>query len=136
GVAVVQRAVLLGAGQEGVEDGAGGQRGRQRQVAAGQALGHAHEVGLDALVLAGEQAARPAEAGGHLVDDQQHAVTAGDVTEAAPFSEKNTRSSEPGASATRRAASSMAGGCERPRNVEWASRPSWSTMAASMAPTP
>ena len=63
--------------------GAGGQRGRQRQVASGEALGHAHEVGLDALVLAGEHPARPAEAGGHLVDHQQHAVAAGDVGDAA-----------------------------------------------------
>ena len=57
-------------------------------------------------------------------------------TDAAPFSEKKTRSSRPGASATSRAASSMAGGWVRPRNVEWASRPSCSTMAASMAACP
>ena len=76
---MVQRLVFLGPGQEGVEHRAGGQRGRQRQVPPGQALGQAQQVGLDPLVLAGEHLPRPPEAGGHLVDHQQDAVTPGDV---------------------------------------------------------
>ena len=50
------------------------QRRRERQVAAGERLAEAQDVGGDARVLAGEQRAGAAEAGGDLVGDEQHAV--------------------------------------------------------------
>ena len=50
------------------------QRRRHRQVAAGQPLAQAQQVGRDLFVLAGEQLAGPAEAGGHFVGDQQDVV--------------------------------------------------------------
>ena len=74
GVAVEEGAELLVLAEEALVDALGGERRRQRQVAAGDALGQAHEVGRDVLVLAREHPARAAEAGGHLVADQQHAV--------------------------------------------------------------
>ncbi len=55
----------------------GGQRCRQGQVAAGQRLAETQDVGRHAGMLAGEQLAGAAEAGGDLVGDQQH-VVAGD----------------------------------------------------------
>ena len=51
------------------------ERRGERHVAAGQRLADAHDVGRDARVLGGEQlAARAAEAGRDLVEDQQHVV--------------------------------------------------------------
>src|SRR5439155_4208566 len=47
----------------------GGQRGGQRQIAAGQPLADRHEVRLYALVLAGEHPARASEAGRHFISD-------------------------------------------------------------------
>jgi hypothetical protein len=55
-----------------------GQEGRHRQQPAAEGLAEDHPVGAHALVLAGEQAAGAAEAGLHLVGDQQHVVLAAD----------------------------------------------------------
>ena len=46
-----------------------------RLVAAAQALGDRHQVGDDALLLAGVERAGAAHAAHHLVEDQQHAVS-------------------------------------------------------------
>ena len=69
-----RRSALLGRAEEALVDPLGGQRRGQRQVAAGQALGEAQQVRRDALLLAGEHRPGAAEAGRHLVADQQHAV--------------------------------------------------------------
>jgi len=53
----------------------------ERQIARGQALGHADEIGHDAPVVDREPAARAAEAGHHLVGDQQDPVGAHDRLE-------------------------------------------------------
>ena len=45
-----------------------------RDVAAGQRLGHGHDVGLHVVVLVGEEPSGAAEAGLNLVADQQRAV--------------------------------------------------------------
>src|ERR1700733_7404058 len=52
----------------------GRQHRRQRQVAAGQSLGQAHEVRTDARLLAGEQRTGAPEAHRDLVRDQVHLV--------------------------------------------------------------
>ena len=57
----------------------GRQRRGQRQVAAGQPLGEAEQVGGHLLLLAGEHRAGAAEAGRHLVADQQHAVVVAEL---------------------------------------------------------
>ena len=59
--------------EERVVHGLGRERRGERQVAAGDALGDAHQVGRDVLLLAGEHRARAAEADRDLVADQQHA---------------------------------------------------------------
>jgi hypothetical protein len=69
--------------EEGGRHLLGGQGGGQGQIAAGQALGQAEEVGRHPLALAGEQTAGLAEADGHLVGDQQGAVAAGDLPQPA-----------------------------------------------------
>ena len=58
GVAVEEGAELLVRAEEALVDPLGGERGGQRQVAAGDALGQAQQVGRDALVLAGEHPSR------------------------------------------------------------------------------
>ncbi|MNJ20615.1 hypothetical protein D3C77_149500 [compost metagenome] len=63
-VVVVERAVYL----------VGGQAGSQRQVAAGQGLGQAEEVGTDAGLLTREHRAGAAESHGDFVMDQVDAV--------------------------------------------------------------
>ena len=57
---------------EGAVDRVGGQHGRQRQHAAGQALGQAQEVRPDAGLLVREQRAGAAEADRDLVEHQMH----------------------------------------------------------------
>ena len=52
----------------------------ERDVAAGDALGELHDVGLDAVVLEAEPAPGAAEAGDHLVGDQQHVVLASQIS--------------------------------------------------------
>jgi hypothetical protein len=54
----------------------------QRQIGAGHALGERHQVGLDAPMTQGEPAAGAAEAGDHLVGDQQHLVPVADLAQA------------------------------------------------------
>ena len=69
--------------QERLPDLVGGQRGRQRQVAAGEPFGQAQQVGRDLFVLAGEHPSRAAEADRHLVGDQQHVVPPRQLADAA-----------------------------------------------------
>ena len=59
---------------EGVPNPFGRERGRHRQVAPREALGETEKVGGYALLLAREHRAGASEAGGHLVEDQQHVV--------------------------------------------------------------
>ena len=73
GVAVEEGALLLGRAEEALVDPLGRQGRGQRHVAAGQPLGEAEEVRRDPLLLAGEHRPGAAEAGRHLVADQQHA---------------------------------------------------------------
>ena len=82
-MAVEEGPELLELAEEPLVHALGGQRGRERQVAAGDALGEAEEVGRDAFVLAGEHPPRAAEAGGHLVEDQQHAVAVAELADLA-----------------------------------------------------
>ena len=67
GVAVEEGAELLVRAEEALVDALGGERRGQRHVAAGDALGDAHQVRRDVLVLAGEHAPGAAEAGRDLV---------------------------------------------------------------------
>ncbi len=53
--------------------------GGQGEVAAGEGLADAHDVGHDAGGLGGEQRAGAAEAGRDLVEDQQQPVLVGDL---------------------------------------------------------
>ena len=57
-VAVEERPELLERAEEALVDALGRERRGERQVAAGQALGEAEEVGRDVLLLAGEHRAR------------------------------------------------------------------------------
>ena len=70
----------LGGGQA-ARDLAGAEHRGERQVAAGQRLADAHDVGRDPRPLGGEQGAGAAEAGRDLVEDQQQAVLVGDLAE-------------------------------------------------------
>ena len=63
-----------------VELAASAERGEREP--AGDALGHADDVGLDAVVLDGEHLAGAAEAALHLVGDEQDAVLAAALDEA------------------------------------------------------
>ena len=47
---------------------------RQRDIGRGHRLRDHHEIGLDAIGLASEHVAGAAEAGDHLVGDDQHVV--------------------------------------------------------------
>ncbi len=76
GVAVKEVAVLVVAPEKRVVDLVGGERGGDRQVPAGQPLGEAQKIRRHPFALAREQRARAAEAGGHLVENQQRAVLA------------------------------------------------------------
>ncbi len=64
--------------EEGVVDFVGGQRRRQRQIAAGQPFGRAQEVGRDVFLFAGEERSGPPKADGHFVGDQRNAMLAGE----------------------------------------------------------
>src|SRR5581483_3932072 len=74
--AAQEGAVLLRRAQEGLVDPLRGQRGGEREVAAGEPLAEAEQIGRHALLLAGEHRARAAEARRDHVADQQHAVGA------------------------------------------------------------
>ena len=63
---------------EGVGDLGAGDEGAQRP-AVGDALGHGHDVGLDAVVLDGEELAGAPEAALHLVGDEQDALVVEDL---------------------------------------------------------
>ena len=54
-------------------------RGAQRQVTGGKALGHRHDVGLDAVMLQRPPGAGAARAAHHLVRDHQHAMAVADL---------------------------------------------------------
>ena len=60
----------------------GGQAGAEREAAA-DALGERHDVGRDARPLIGEELAGAADAGLHLVEDQQQAVLVAERAELA-----------------------------------------------------
>ena len=79
-VAAEGRAVL--AGLQDAEDVGVGEDGRDRVEAAAQRLADQRDVGLDALVLLGEELAGAAEAGLDLVEDQGDAVAGADVADA------------------------------------------------------
>src|SRR5207244_6597380 len=55
----------------------------ERQVSAGESLGEAEDVRDDLLLLGGEQAPGAAEPRGHLVADEQDAVVAAGLGDAA-----------------------------------------------------
>ena len=65
GVAVDEIVVALA---QRLDDRAADRRGRDRQIARGQALRHRHDVGREAEMLEAEPAAQPAEAADHFVD--------------------------------------------------------------------
>ena len=69
---VHQRAGLAGA--DGVRDIGRAQGGGQAEVSAGQRLADAHDVRAHPGVVGGEQLTRAAEAGGDLVEYQQHVL--------------------------------------------------------------
>ena len=54
------------------------QRHRQRQLAAGYALGQAQDIRHDPGMVAGQKPPGAAPAGHHLIGDQQHAVADAD----------------------------------------------------------
>ena len=63
--------------EEGVEDVAGRHGGRHGEIAAGDPLAEAQQIGAQARLLGGEERAGAAEARGHLVADQEHVVRVG-----------------------------------------------------------
>ena len=79
GVAVLERARALG---DGLENLLLHQQRADRRVAAAEPLGDRHQVGADALLLAGVQGAGAAHAAHHLVKDEQHAVAVADLAHA------------------------------------------------------
>ena len=62
---------MLGPLHEGVMDVAAHQHAAKGRGAAGHALGEADHVGHDPVALGGKGVAEPAEAGDHLIEDQQ-----------------------------------------------------------------
>src|SRR3546814_4118801 len=70
----MQEGALARVVEETIVDRLRGQHRAQRQEAAGQALGQAQQVGLDAGLFASEHRAGAAEADRDLVGDQEHAV--------------------------------------------------------------
>ena len=74
GVPVEERLELVVRGQKGRKYLVGRERGGQRQIPAGEALGDAEDVRADTGVPAGEHPAGTAEPGRHFVADQQDAV--------------------------------------------------------------
>ena len=81
-VAAVGQAAVEHLRLEVLGDGGAHRDGAQRQVRAGQALGHRHEVRRDAPFVDGEPVAGPAEAGHDLVGDHEDAVPVADLADA------------------------------------------------------
>ena len=67
---------------ESVEDLLAEQHRADGLVAAAEALGDRHQVGRDAVLLAGVQRAGATHAAHHLVEDQEHAVAVADLADA------------------------------------------------------
>ena len=73
---MVQRALAEVVAEERVEHGTARGRHRHREVARGEALAQAQQIGAEVALLRREQRAGASEAGGDLVADQQHVVGA------------------------------------------------------------
>jgi hypothetical protein len=78
GIAVEQLDGVLGAVHEGVVDALARDDPAHRDGAGGDALGEAEKVRRHAIALGGKGVAEAAEAGDHLVEDQQNAVLVAD----------------------------------------------------------
>ena len=76
GVSVEEVAILVVAAEKRVVNLIGGERRGNRQIAAGQSLRDAQQIGRHPFALAREHRAGAAEAGRHLVEDQQRAMLA------------------------------------------------------------
>ena len=79
GVAVLEGARAVG---EGLEDPLRQENHADRLVAAAETLGDRHQVGRDALLLAGVQRSRPPHAAHDLVQNEEHAVAVADRADA------------------------------------------------------
>ncbi len=77
-IAVEQLDDVFGPAHEGVVDALAHQHAAHRHRARRDALGKRDHVGDDAIALGGEGIAEAAEAGDHLVEDQQDAVLVAD----------------------------------------------------------
>ena len=93
-MAVEERPVLLVLAEEALVDPLGRQRRRERQVAAGEPLAEAEEVGGDPLLLAGEHRPRAPEPGRDLVGDQEHVVRRAELAD--PAQEAGRLDEDPG----------------------------------------
>ena len=78
GVAVEQFDGWSGPLHEGVVHGPPRDHAAHRHAARGDAFGEGDDVGRHAVALGRERVAEPAEAGNHLVEDQQNAVVVAD----------------------------------------------------------
>ena len=81
---IVQR--ILGIVLEQFKHRLGGHQTRNRGVAACDALGHGHHIGLDTVVLIAEPLARPAHAADDLVYMEQNVMPAADFLNPVPVS--------------------------------------------------
>ena len=82
-VAVKECELLLIFAEEGRVDLLGRQGRGERQIAAGDALGEAQEIGRDRLLLAREHRPGAAEAGRDLVADEEHVVLGAELARGA-----------------------------------------------------
>ena len=87
GIGEAVRPFLIGRGQR-VADARAEQHRGDRHVAGRQALGHGHDVRLDAEALGAEPAAGAPEAADHLVGDQEHVVLAADALDLGPVARR------------------------------------------------
>ena len=81
GVAVEEGFIFGRRAEEGVEYFLSGERGREGEIAAGNAFGDAHEVRLNGFVFNGEHFAGSAEAGGDFIADQERVVLGGETAD-------------------------------------------------------
>ena len=91
GERVAAEGAAVVAGMEDRHDLLAGEEGADRQQAAAERLAEHQAVGADAFVVAGEQRAGAAEAGLHLVADQQDAAPGADLARLAPGSRPAAR---------------------------------------------